>query len=72
MLSQDGSTPDTFLVNDLASGFNQWFLELLTINMCKGLFKSKRLCFGVKTATAQFQRVMDTIVWNPRSEGKSR
>ena len=67
MLSQDGSTPDTFSVIDLASSFNQLFLddessELLTINTRKGLFRSKRLCFGVKTATAQFQRVMDAIL----------
>ena len=67
MLSQDGSTPDTFSVIDLASAFNQLFLddessELLTINTRKGLFRSKRLCFGVKTATAQFQRVMDAIL----------
>lgn len=52
---------------DLASAFNQLFLddklsELLTINTLKGLFRSQRLCFGVKTATAQFQRVMDTIL----------
>ena len=47
--------------------YHQLFLddkssELLAINTCKGLFRSKRLCFGVKTATAQFQRVMDTIL----------
>ena len=67
MLSQDGANPDTFSVIDLASAFNQLFLdeessELLTINTRKGLFKSKRLCFGVKTATSQFQRVMDSIL----------
>ena len=47
--------------------FNQSFLdeestELLTINTRKGLFKSKRLCFGVKNATSQFQRVMDSTL----------
>ena len=67
MLSQDGANPDTFSVTDLASAFNQLFLdeestELLTINTRKGLFKSKRLCFGVKTATSQFQRIMDLIL----------
>ena len=67
MLSQDSSTPDTFSVIDLASAFNQLFLddessELLTINTRKGLFRSKRLCFGVKTAAAQFQRVMDAML----------
>ena len=67
MLSQDGANPDTFSVTDLASAFSQSFLdeestELLTINTQKGLFKSKRLCFGVKTATSQFQRVMDSTL----------
>ena len=67
VLSQDGANPDTFSVIDLVSAFNQLFLdeestELLTINTRKGLFKSKRLCFGAKTATSQFQRVMDSIL----------
>ena len=67
MLSHDGSTSDTSVI-DLASAFNQLFLddessELLTINTRKGLFRSKRLCFGVKTATAQFQRVMHAILY---------
>ena len=67
MLSQDGANPDTFSVTDLASAFNQLFLdeestELLTINTRKSLFKSKRLCFSVKTATPQFQRVMDSTL----------
>ena len=58
---------DTFPVIDLASAFNQLFLDeessqLLTINTRKGLFRSKRLYFGVKTATSQFQRVMDSIL----------
>ena len=68
MLSQDGSTQDTFSVIDLASAFNELFIddqssELLTINTRKGLFRSKRLCFGVKMATAQFQGVMDDILF---------
>ena len=67
MLSRDGANPDTFSVIDLASAFSRLFLdeestELLTINTRKGLFKSKRLCFGVKTATSQFQRVMDSTL----------
>lgn len=67
MLSQDGATPDSFSVIDLASASSQLFLddeslELLTINTRKGLFRSKHLCLGVKTATAQFQRVMDAIL----------
>ena len=67
LLSQNGAVPDTFSVIDLASAFNQLVLneessQLLTINTKKGLFRSKRLCFGVKTATSQFQRVMDSIL----------
>ena len=67
MLSQGGAVPDAFSVIDLASAFNQLFLdeessELLTINTRKGLFRSKRLCFGVKTATSQFQRIMDSFL----------
>ena len=67
LLSQNGVIPDTFSVIDLASAFNQLFLDeksfqLLTINTRKGLFRSKRLCFGVKTATSQFQRVMYSIL----------
>lgn len=64
MLPQDGANPDAFSVINLASAFNRLFLdeELLTINTRKGLFKSKRLCFGVKTATSQFQRIMDLIL----------
>ena len=53
LLSQNGAVPDTFFVIDLASAFNQLFLDeessqLLTINTRKGLFRSKRLCFGSK------------------------
>ena len=67
LLSQNGAVPDTFSVIDLASAFNQLFLDeesshLLTVNTRKGLFRSKRLCFGVKTATSQFQHVMDSIL----------
>ena len=48
MLSQDGANTDTFSVIDLASAFNQLFLdeestELLTFNTRKGLFKSSTL-----------------------------
>ena len=55
--SQNGAVPDTFSVIDLASAFNQLVLDeessqLLTINSRK----------GIKTATSQFQRVMDSIL----------
>ena len=67
LLSQNGAVTDTFPVIDIASAFNQLFLDeessqLLTINTREGLFRSKRLYFGVKTATSQFQRVMDSIL----------
>ena len=67
LLSQNWAVPNTFSVIDLASAFNKLFLDeessqLLTINPRKGLFRSKRLCFGVKTATSQFQRVKDSIL----------
>lgn len=67
ILSQDGSTPDTLFVIDLSGAFNQLFLddessELLTLNTRKGLFRSKRVCFGMKTVTAQFQRVVNAIL----------
>lgn len=58
MLSQDGANPDTFSVTDL----DEESTELLTINTPKSLFKSKRLCVSVKTATSQFQRVMDSTL----------
>ena len=67
LLSQNGAVPDTFYVIDSVSAFNQLFLDeessqLLTINTRKGLFRSKRLCFGAKTASSQFQHVMDSIL----------
>ena len=35
--------------------------KLLTINTTKGLYKMKRLPFGIKTAPSIFQRLMDTM-----------
>ena len=36
--------------------------KYMTLNTCKGLLASNRLCFGIKTAPAQFQRIMDKIL----------
>ncbi|XP_003742221.1 uncharacterized protein K02A2.6-like [Galendromus occidentalis] len=36
--------------------------SILTINTPKGLFKMKRLPFGIKTAPSIFQRLMDSLV----------
>ena len=34
----------------------------LTVDTQKSLFRSKRLCFRVKTPTSQFQHIMDSIL----------
>ena len=52
---------------DLSEAYLQVQVEessqaLLTINTPKGLYKYKRLPFGVKTAPSIFQRLMDTAV----------
>ena len=66
-ITQYGSQPKIFSVIDLASAFNQLFVDeesakYLVVNTCKGLMGTKRLCFGIKTAPAQFQAVMDKIL----------
>ena len=54
---------------DLTSAYQQVPLEpesrkLTTINMIRGLFEYTRLPFGVSSAPAIFQRVMDTLLVN--------
>ena len=67
MLSNQGGAPTLFSVIDLSGAFNQLLLEgessqLLTLNTRRGLLSSKRLSLGIKTAPAQFQRVIDKIL----------
>ena len=67
MLSSHEGTPSLYSVIDLSGAFNQLFLteessKLVALNTRRGLFSTKRLCFGIKTAPVQFQRVMDQIV----------
>ena len=52
---------------DLAEAYHQIEVspesrELLTINTHRGLFRYNRLPFGVKTAPAIFQRIIDTMI----------
>ena len=66
-LAESGSPPKLYSVIDLSGAFNQVSLDkesakLLVLNMCKGLLGTKRLCFGIKTAPAQFQAIMDKIL----------
>lgn len=56
-----------FCVLDLEGAYQQVEVseqsqELLTINTHKGLFRYSRLIFGVKSAPAIFQSIMDTIL----------
>ena len=52
---------------DLSQAYQQLVVdeatqELLTINTHRGLFKVKRLAFGISSAPGLFQRVMETIL----------
>lgn len=58
---------DLFTTLDLSSAFHQIELDdyaknLMAVNTHRGLFQVNRLQFGVKTAPAQFQQLMDTIL----------
>jgi hypothetical protein len=59
--------PKVFSVLDLRSAFNQLILDddsakLLVVDTHRGLFGTKRLAFGVKTAPSLFQGAMDKIL----------
>lgn len=65
--AQGGKQPCVYSVIDLAGAFNQLLLDddsakLMVLNTHRGLMGTKRLCFGVKTAPAQFQAAMDKIL----------
>ena len=65
-IAQNGQ-PRVYSVLDLQGAFNQLYLDeesaqLLVLNTHKGLMGAKRLCFGVKTAPAQFQATIDKIL----------
>lgn len=61
-----------FCVLDLAGAYQQLALseqsqQYLTINTLKGLYRYKRLCFGVSSAPSIFQSVMDQILLNMKN-----
>lgn len=66
-IAQNGFRPKVYSVTELSGAFNQMYLDkesaaLLVLNTCKNLMGTKRLCFGMKMALAQFQAVMDNIL----------
>jgi hypothetical protein len=66
-IAQSGKSPNVYSLLDLQGAFNQLRLDsesakLLVLNTHKGLLGTDRLCFGVKTAPAQFQATMDSIL----------
>ena len=66
-LAHNGRCPKVFCTLDLSGAFNQLCLEensipLLTLNTHKGLYRIKRLSYGVKTAPPVFQATMDKIL----------
>lgn len=66
-LAESGSPPKYFSVIDLLGAFNQVYLDeesakILVLNTCKGLLGTNRLCYGIKTAPAQFQAIIDKIL----------
>lgn len=58
---------DTFTTLDLSNAFHQIELDdnakdFMAVNTHRGLYQVNRLQFGVKTAPAQFQQLMDTVL----------
>jgi hypothetical protein len=56
-----------FSLLDLSGAYNQLEVDeksapLLTLNTHKGLYRTQRLAYGVKTAPSIFQKTMDQIL----------
>ena len=66
-LAHKGKKPTLFSILDLSGAFNQLEVDeksspLLTLNTHKGLYRTRRLAYGVKTAQSVFQATMDNIL----------
>ena len=66
-LAHEGKNPKVFCDLNLSGAFNQLHLDersipLLTLNTHKGLYRIKRLSYGMKTATSIFQATMEKIM----------
>ena len=66
-LAHKGKKPTVFSILDLSGAFNQLEVDeksspLLTRNTHKGLYRTRRLAYGVKTAPSVFQARMDKIL----------
>ena len=62
-----GRNPTVFSLVDLSGAFNQLTVTeesapYMTLNTHKGLYRTRRLSYGVKTAPAIFQSTMDQIL----------
>jgi len=66
-LAHKGKKPTVFSILDLSGAYNQLAVSsdtapLLTLNTHKGMYRPRRLAYGVKTAPAIFQATMDHIL----------
>ena len=70
-VAHNGESPAIFSICDLSGAFNQIKIneeskkksaDLLTLNTHKGLYRMRRLAYGVKTAPSIFQATMDKIL----------
>ena len=66
-LAHTGKTPKVFSILDLSGAFNQLEVDeksspLFDLNTHKGLYRTRRLAYGVKTAPSVFQMTMDNIL----------